>query len=849
MRTILLNSVACLALSPIAAFAQDQTAAANGGSPAAPVSSPDQRLPQTQSGGSSENGGAQAAPVAGTSSPVVAPGESAVAAPAGQLGDIIVTAQRREESSQRAAVAIDVVSGADLVSSGTTNASLLTRIAPSLVVEPTSTGNVIFIRGVGNFSVVPTSDPAVAFNIDNVYIGRPTSTTGSFFDLARIEVLKGPQGTLYGRNATGGAINIIPEHPHVGENSGYVTASYGNYNAFTGEGAINLALGENGAARLSGTVTRRDGYLADGTSDDKTEALRFQLLGKLTPDLTARVSFDYAHNGGFGYSASYTGRYTYSPAAGSYVFTPSNIGVDQGFYTPASQAFRTGTFITAPSGRFLDALTPLPYQNNSFYGTNAEITLRTGAGTLTFIPSWRDSKLNYLSDTSGFFYKQREDDFQDSAELRFNGTRISIFDYTLGGLFYHESEKYHTTVDVSAQENFLDQRINTNSYAAFGRLTAHLSERLRLVGGIRYTRDNKNFVSTVTTGTIACAVLARGLTCPTSPLYPVVDYPSQLPFPYPPASGSTLFFSAAGAQVPPGPLLNYVETRSDSAYNTQLSNQRVTYRGAVEFDLGARSLLYASVETGFRSGGFAAAVGHTTYQPEYITAYTVGSKNRFLGNRLQLNLEGFLWNYRNQQVNHVGLDANGNTANFTDNIGTSKIYGAEVETQALVTKTTLLSADVQYLHAQNTSFIYTTGATAPPLVGCPSTLSGAVYIINCSGFPANNSPRWTANVSGQQTIPLGAYQVVVGADTQYRSGRYINFYYLTQGGGYVDHSWQTNAQVSFGPANGRWSLAAFVRNIEDNRVPVFASPTPITNLFSNGTTPPRTFGGRASIKF
>ena len=832
MRSTLMATVALAALLPSGARAQDQA------------------QPQTQSGGSSANGGAQAAPVAGSTPtissagqpaplPATQPGE-AVAAPSGQLGDIIVTAQRREETLQRAAVAVDVISGADLVTAGTTNASLLSERAPAVTVEPSSNGNLIFLRGVGNFSVVPTSDPAVAFNVDGVYIGRPTSTTGTFYDLARIEVLKGPQGTLYGRNATGGAINVIPEHPHLGENSGYATASYGNYNAFTGEGAINLALGENGAARLSGTVTRRDGYLADGTFDDKTEALRFQLMSKLTPDLTARMSIDYAHNGGYGYSVSYTGGYTFNRATGSYVFTPSNIPVDQGLYTAASQAFRQTVAPFAPAGRGLDPLSPMPFQDNRFFGANAEINLRTGAGTLTFIPAWRDSRLNYLADTAGFFYKTREDDTQYSGELRFNGNRVSIFDYTIGAYYYNETEKYHQNVDIFAQESFVDQQIGTQSYAGFGRLTAHLTERLRLVGGLRYTHDHKDFNSTGVTGTIVCPrFLAAGIPCPTAPAFPVVDYISQLPFAFPAANGGVLPLGTSGAIV----------SRSDSLYLADLTNHRVTYRGAVEFDAGPRSLLYASVETGFRSGGFAGAVGHVTYQPEYITAYTVGSKNRFLGNRLQLNLEGFLWNYRNQQVNHVGLDAAGNTANFTDNIGTSKIYGAEVEATALVTKTTLLSADVQYLHAQNTSFIYTTGASAPPLVGCPYTLSGAVYVINCSGFPANNAPRWTMNLSAQQTVPVGDYQLVLGANTQYKSGRYINFYYLSAGDGYVDHSWQTNAQVSFGPASGRWSIAAYVRNIEDNRVPVFASPSPLFNLSVVGTSPPRTAGGRVSMKF
>ncbi len=807
----------------------------------------DQRLPQTQSGGPAENGPAQAAPLTGTTPPTTQPNAPAAATGpvAGQLGDIIVTAQRREENSQRAAVAINVVSGADLVSSGTTNAALLTQRAPALVVEPSSTGNLIFLRGVGNFTVVPTSDPAIAFNIDNVYIGRPTSTTGSFFDLARVEVLKGPQGTLYGRNATGGAINVIPEHPHTGENSGYVTASYGNYNALTLEGALNAALGEDGAVRLSGTVTRHDGYLADGSYDDKTEALRFQMLGKLTHDLTARVSLDYAHNGGVGYSASYTGKYVYAPATQSYTFVPSNIGVDQGFYTPASEAFRQGTLNASPAGRFLTALATRPYQDNKFYGANAEINLRTGLGTLTFIPAWRDSRLDYLADTAGFLYKQFENDTQYSGELRFNGDRVGIFDYTLGALYFHESENYKTIVDLSAQESISNQAISTESYAPFGRLTAHLSERLRVVGGIRYTHDQKTFYSASTSGTVVCTTLALGRPCLTAPLFPLVQDFSQLPFAFPPAGVPVIPAGTSGAII----------SRADSLFNTALTNQRVTYRGAVEFDVAQRSLLYASVETGYRSGGFAAAVGHETYQPETITAWTIGSKNRFLGNRLQMNLEGFLWNYRNQQVNHVGLDSRGVNANFTDNIGSSKIYGAELETQALLTKTTLVSADVQYLHTKNETFSYTTGAQTPPLVGCPYSLQAAtatapaVYVINCAGFPANNAPKWTLNLSAQQTVPLDKYQIVFGADTQYKSGRYINFYYISQGGGYVDHSWQTNAQVSFGPADGRWSLAAFVRNIENNRVPTFGGPTPLLNFTVVGTTPPRTFGGRGSVKF
>jgi len=820
MRTALLSTVACLALLPSAALAQSRTL---------PEVGPSSNSTGASETAASSSGAALSDAQADTSN------ESA-----GQLGDIVVTAQRRSESLQHAAIPVSVVSGADLVASGTGNATGLSQLVPALTVEPSSTGNLIFLRGVGNFTVVPTSDPAIAFNYDGVYVGRPTSTTGAFYDLTRIEVLKGPQGTLYGRNATGGAINVIPEHPDLGVNSGYATVSYGNYNALTAEGAVNVALGDEGAARLSGTIARHDGYLADGTSDEKTEGLRFQMMGRLTDTLTVRVASDYAHNGGNNFGVSYTGKYTLNKVTNTYQFVPSGIPLDQGLSTAEAQAFREGVFVPAV-GRRLDPLSPQPFLNNRFFGSNAEVTWDTQVGTLTFIPAWRYSKLDYLADATGFLYRQSETDQQYSGELRFNGHRIGILDYIVGAYYYHESEDYSQVVDPAVQSSWTTQGVTTSSYAPFGQITAHLTDRLRLVGGIRYTHDHKTFVSTGVSGRIICNATtpAGAPNCPNAPLFPLVSGPSDLPFAFP------------GYGSPPIPLpgTGAIVQRGDTASANQLTNQRTTYKAAVEFDLAPRSLLYASVETGFRSGGFSAAEGHETYQPEYITAYTLGVKNRFLDNRLQLNIEGFLWNYRNQQVNHVGLDSTGKSANFTDNIGSSRIYGAEMDASALVTRNTLLSADIQYLHAQNESFVYTTGAQAPPLVGCPYTLSGAVYVINCSGFPANNAPRWTANLAAQQTIPVGQFKVVLRADTQYKSSHYINFYYLSDGGGFVDGTWQSNAQISIGPDNGTWSLAFYVKNIEDHRTPVFMGPAPQLNVTVVGTTAPRTFGGRFSVKF
>ncbi|HEY5712794.1 MAG TPA: TonB-dependent receptor [Allosphingosinicella sp.] len=804
MRTVLLTTAAFAALLPGAAYAQGQSAPA----------------PQSDAGG-----------VQATAAPVTE--EEG-------LNTVTITAQRRSENLQRAAVAVDVVQGQELIEAGVSNVSRLSELAPALSIQPTSTGPIIFMRGVGNFTVVSNSDPAIAFNYDGIYLGRVPSANGAFYDLQRVEVLKGPQGTLYGRNATGGAINVIPAHPELGELSGYGSVSYGNYNALTAEGAVNIPFGDTGAFRVSGAITDHDGYLDDGLSDGISQALRVQLLFHPTDRLTIRVSGDYDHDGGGGNSISYLGNYVFVPAQGRYVFNPSNVPIREGVYTPASQAYRQ-TVSVQPTRRRLDALTPFPAQDNDFFGTHAEITWDAGFGTFTLIPAWRRSELDTLSDAGGFMFHNFEDADQTSVELRLAGNRVGIFDYTLGLYYFDETIDNHTALSISSAFNLFDQRLTTESWAPFARITAHLTEQLRLVGGIRYTHDSKSFAFSGTGGTLIC-VLPQPTQCNASPLFPLVERLSDIPFFFPAAPGAPQPLPGA-----PGTLIQ----RTAALISSRLSSSRVTFRGAVEYDVAPRSLLYASVETGYRSGGFSAAAGFETYNPEFITAYTIGLKNRFFDNRLQLNLEAFLWDYRDQQVNHVGLDLNGRTANFTENIGSSRIYGVEVEARALVTTTTLISVDVQYLHARNRSFIFTTGvASGPPLTGCPFAVSAtnpAVYNVDCSGFDSYNSPHWTANLAIQQTIPLDRYQIVLGADTQYKSSRDVGFAYLAEQ--HLGSVWRSNAQIQFGRADDTWSLAFYVRNIENNRTPQFMSLHPTASILIAGTTPPLLYGVRASFAF
>ena len=281
----------------------------------------------------------------------------------------------------------------------------------------------------------------------------------------------------------------------------------------------------------------------------------------------------------------------------------------------------------------------------------------------------------------------------------------------------------------------------------------------------------------------------------------------------------------------------------------------MTWRGAAEYDLTSTSLLYASVETGFRSGGFNTAVVldanapiPQVYQPEYITAYTLGSKNRFFNNRVQLNVEAFWWKYRNEQVAHGTVDEINRPGSYTQNVGRSQIKGIEVEGRVLVTPTTQVSADVQYLHARNDNFQFT--VVGYPLTNCAVASAGfagifPLFSVNCSGLPAYNAPTLSLNLYWQQTVPLGDYKLVFTADTQYKTKRYTYFDFATE---QVQRaSWTTNVQVSFGPESGKWSIAGFVRNIENTRL--LTSPIAFQGLLSAYTTPPRTYGARVSYKF
>lgn len=759
------------------------------------------------------------------------------------LEDIVVTAQRKSESAQRAGLAISVVSSDRIFERNITQPAELNKIVPAVQIQQAGgSATTFFVRGVGNFAVNGFTDPAVAFNYDGVYIGRSTSNGGLLYDLERVEVLKGPQGTLYGRNATSGAINIIPAKPKPGENGAFLSAAYGNYDALNLQGYANIAIGDEGALRISALRSKRDGYLSDGSSDENMTAVRAQMLAHLTDNLTVRAGLDYSHMGGAGQGSSYAFSYRLNRATGTYTFTPSGLGSNVGLFDPAAQAFRQTLFIGL-SGRNAAPLDKALFLRNNFYGANGEITWKSPIGTLTVIPAWRSGKLNQTFAIPAFeaFLQEKQD--QQSIEARLSGEKLFNFmDYVLGAFAYHETVDGNYTFNQQGLSPFTNFNSKTTAKALFARLTGHVTDRLRVVGGIRYTNEKKHFDGRNDQILVVCTVTVQFVpSCPNAPLLPTVDMPSQVGFPVPAASGGVVPIGTTGA---------IAQRRLVSVVASTKVN-KVNFRAAAEFDIGPRSLLYASFENGFRSGGFSLSLGHETYRPETINAFTIGMKNRLLDNRLQFNIEGFIWKYRDQQVTHPGIDATGAQSQFTENVGRSTNKGVEVEAQYLPLPDTLLTVNVQYLDAKYDSFTYQVPVgNAPPVTGCAftrATPTATMYTIDCSGFRAYQSPKWTANLGAQQSFHLGTSELILRADTQYRSSRYVAFDYLSFQN--IGGTWISGAQVSLKPGGTPFTISAYIQNIENNRTPVASGSLALASVYTYNVTPPRTYGMRVSAKF
>src|SRR5579863_7213757 len=220
------------------------------------------------------------------------------------LEEIIITAQKRSENLQKSAVAVTAISGNTLSETGTVDAQGLTDLVPGVEVAQNNANTIFAIRGISSTTDATLGDAAVAFHLDGVFEGRPAAASGLFYDIARVEVLRGPQGTLYGRNATAGTVNVITNAPDLSGYQGDVVVETGNYAELRTEAMLNAPLTDTFALRIAAQTLRHNGYLNSGYDDADDHAARLQALWKPNEAFSVLLFGDFFHQGGVG--AGYT---------------------------------------------------------------------------------------------------------------------------------------------------------------------------------------------------------------------------------------------------------------------------------------------------------------------------------------------------------------------------------------------------------------------------------------------------------------------------------------------------------------------------------------------------------------
>jgi iron complex outermembrane receptor protein len=748
---------------------------------------------------------AQTAAPAPQAQPPAAQAPDAPSAPdaGAHLSDIIVTAQRRSESLQRAAISVSAIGGADLAKANITTPTQLTQLVPAFRSNNVAGPYANFtIRGIGTFSTTIFGEPAVVTNFDGVPLAFITSAHGTFYDLDRVEILKGPQGTLYGRNATGGVVNVITKQP--GDTfGGNLGVSIGNYNSRIINGAVNVPISDTLTTRTAFQVSRHDGYMEDGTDDEDNIAGRFTARYDPHSDFSITFVGDYSHDGGKGNGATLLRSET-ATGEGGFIGDPRS-----GVYLqdPAIQSVFTAAGVPArnPENAF---------QDNTYWGVSANIEWNTPIGTLTVIPAHRETSVFYFSDVPTFYYGEDAHTKQDSIEARLASNNAgSPLKWLIGTFYLHDSAISEGLTEQNTALSISDYNNTGHTIAGFGQATYSITHALRLTAGVRYTSDTK---------------------ATDSPRFTVNNFPfATYNFHvFPPAN--------AGTQV-----LLLDASKTWDAF---------TYKAGLEFDAAKDSLLYFNVDRGFKAGVFFFA-SPTVFSanPEYVTSYTLGSKNRFFNQKLQLNLEAFLLDYTDQQLNHQSFVPGVGNTTVTENIGASKIYGAEAELRYLVGSHTNLNLDVQWEHARYTKFSYLSPTNTSASQTCPVTPATGGFNIDCSGRSALYTPEWLIQGGIDHTIPLGnGGDLVLSAMSRYESKRYTQLSYLpeTVAAPYTD----TDLSVTYRAPSQRWSLTAFVQNVENNDV-ISLTSVGRTYTMANGgiltavLQPPRTFGARLDVNF
>jgi iron complex outermembrane recepter protein len=770
-----------------------------------------------------------------------------------EAGDIVVTATREKTLLSKTPIAITAITGDALRSAGVTNAANLSDVVPNFSIDRTN-GLQITIRGVTSTDGTEKGDPSAAFLADGVYLARPQQADVAFFDFDHVEVLRGPQGTLYGRNTTAGVVNLITNKPQLGKFAAGINAGYGNYSNVNVDGFVNVAAGDKAAFRLSGSFDQRDNFVKAVAGDPisanpfrKNYSFRAQAYFELSDNLNVLLRGTYSQLKGT--------RLTNVKASNFYSSTTDAIGNPVwigGDTSTSAKLVLPGTLAkvdVTPFGTGGDASTKNPSVKDTTWGIDGEINWDLGPVKMTYLGSYhkykaRENQQLFLPAFGipfafpAFF----DGDYnQVSQELRFNTTGDGPFKIQVGGYYYREKSAigfYLLNTPFAALLNpttgartgsypiygFPQAPTITRTVGVFGQATFKPTDGVRLTAGVRYTSDDKYRYG----HTIRHFLLSDPISLSQPGSYQLKDYVND----------------------------------------ARIKSNKVTWRVGFDADV-AKGLLYGSVATGYKQGGFGdgCSTGLTTkvssqgercdasktfltlvngvttpdtldpqaiyYNAENVTAYELGYRGR-IAPGVRVDASVFYYEYKDQQLSSI-LNIGGAPTLVTANAGQSSVKGLELETVLNPAPNHQVTLGLDLLDAHYKKF-------------CPggTVASGACALgtVDFAGRKLDRSPSTVVYGRYDLTVPAGDGKFLASVGTKLTSKRYVTTFgispiqYVTP-----SHS-TTDITLTYSGADDKWYIQGYGKNLEN-----FITVTSIDGFFNALTSDPRTFGVRAGFKF
>ena len=736
---------------------------------------------------------------------VGAPAWAQEAAEAPMSDEIVVTAQKRAQSVQDIGINITAFGEDELRRSQATDVGSLASQLTGVVATTSVNLPAFTVRGIGLNEFASNFDSPVAIHVDEVYKSKPFMATVPFFDIQRVEALKGPQGTLFGRNTTGGSVNYYTVEPQF-ETSGGMNFNIDNYSRARMDGFFNQTLSDTIALRGSFLVAQGSSGPYRNLLSGRDHGAPNQMVGRL------QLKWQGAATSLRLLGYAFRDKSELTPYKSPGIFNPDGTLCPQVF-TGEIRKNRTaclkyGPFVPGPnplglretqSIRELSADNPQG-ANNTAYGGYARIEHQAGNVSFTSITAFDYFERDQTDDPDNSPYPTANQNYYDkinqfSQELRAFAT-LGRLNLLAGGFYEHDSIKDVTSADLSANALLglppfaprlaavFTQKVR--SIAAFTNAEYALTDTLTLIGGLRYTSDRTSIDALTYLG-------ANDPTGRTHVVTPVI------------------------------PADALVDRRTDNT---------TSFRAGLNWKPSTNQLFYASVSRGFRSGGYSIPFGGviTSFDPEQLTAYEIGSKSRLLDRKLDLNASAFFYDYKDLQTNVD--DPSSPLVPITRNIGGSRSYGAEVDLTFRPDPSIMIRLGGSYLDSR----FRNTDATIATYVGS----------VPLDGKRPVNNPKWSGQGMVQKSFAMGANLELI-ANTDFR---YVGNRFLEATGQIFDRApsyWVQNARLTLASKKRSWEVAAWGKNIWNKEYLTYINNVSFFRLEIYGE--PVSYGLAASFKF